>query len=263
MSGASDEPVRLSSESCHEPEELRALAAILAQHPLSVDRLALIESRLEPAFQRDEDAADRVRLPSEPANVVVVRSRRTLSRVLLLAAALAVTAVAVGAGVALRGSNVPPGGAHAIPSLGVSFESSGPAVAPHDIAPALSASGGLPSTVPAPSVDPQSSTPRAASAGASSSESRDEPFLEEDRLMRRAREAVGSNPAQALSLTQEHARRFPRGTLSQEREVIAIDALVQLGRSQEARARATAFLKFYPRSAHRARIEQLVGGEHP
>src|SRR5262245_24230262 len=49
-------------------------------------------------------------------------------------------------------------------------------------------------------------------------------------MLGRAQVALGSNPAQALELTNAHAARFSGGNLAQEREVIAMGALVALGR---------------------------------
>lgn len=77
-------------------------------------------------------------------------------------------------------------------------------------------------------------------------------------LLERARRALTADPARALSLTGEHARHFPGGVLSQEREVIAIAALRRLGRTAEANARATRFDRSYPNSAH----QHAVDGEH-
>jgi len=86
----------------------------------------------------------------------------------------------------------------------------------------------------------------------------EDPFVAEDRLIRQARAALPNDPALALSLTSAHARRFPDGTLEQEREVIAIEALTKLGRDSEARERAATFTQHHPTSAYRARVEQLV-----
>ena len=83
-------------------------------------------------------------------------------------------------------------------------------------------------------------------------------------LLRRARAAVVSNPAEAVRLSSRHAERFPSGLLAQEREVIAIDALVRLGRGDEARARAARFIEHYSGSAHVPRLRELLirrGGE--
>jgi hypothetical protein len=81
----------------------------------------------------------------------------------------------------------------------------------------------------------------------------------EIRLLQRAQDALGSSPARALQITNEHITRFPRGVLVQEREMIAISALAAIGRTSEARARAARFLAAYPRSAHRRRLEVLIG----
>jgi hypothetical protein len=77
-------------------------------------------------------------------------------------------------------------------------------------------------------------------------------------LLQRAQDALGSAPARALDLVNRHATRFPGAALGQEREVIAIDALVRLGRTGEARARAAAFAARFPTSAHLRRLEALV-----
>jgi len=58
----------------------------------------------------------------------------------------------------------------------------------------------------------------------------------------------------------EHRRRFGDGTLAQEREVLAIDALTRLGRETNAGDRAARFHSRWPRSAHRRRIDVILGG---
>ena len=80
----------------------------------------------------------------------------------------------------------------------------------------------------------------------------------EIQLLQRAQDALGRGPAQALDLINRHAARFPGSILGQEREVIAIDALVRLGRVGEARARAAAFASRFPTSAHLRRLAALV-----
>lgn len=85
------------------------------------------------------------------------------------------------------------------------------------------------------------------------------PATDEAALLRSARQALATSPARTLALTQEHRRRYPRGILDQEREALAIDALIALGRDGEARARARTFELAYPGSPHRARIERALG----
>jgi hypothetical protein len=80
----------------------------------------------------------------------------------------------------------------------------------------------------------------------------------EGTLLLRARRAV--DPATALALTNEHQTLFPTGRLGEERERIAIDALLQLERRAEARQRAERFLARWPASPHRSAVEQALGG---
>ncbi len=76
-------------------------------------------------------------------------------------------------------------------------------------------------------------------------------------LLQRAQAALGADPATALALTVAHARRFPGGALGQESELIAVTALVALGRKPEAEARAASLLERFPSSAYRGRLESL------
>jgi hypothetical protein len=71
----------------------------------------------------------------------------------------------------------------------------------------------------------------------------------EAELLEQARSALKGDPARALQRANEHAARFPRGVLVQEREVLAIQALRKLGRSAEADRRTEAFAKAFPGSA--------------
>ena len=84
--------------------------------------------------------------------------------------------------------------------------------------------------------------------------------LSEADLLGQAQAALASDPSRALSLSEQHRRRFPRGVLVQEREVIAVEALARLGRRAEAMARGERFLHAFPSSAHRTKIESIVSG---
>lgn len=64
----------------------------------------------------------------------------------------------------------------------------------------------------------------------------------EAQLLERARALLDESPTRALLLTNEHRSRFAPAQMSAERELIAIDALVRLGRSREAELRARPFL---------------------
>jgi len=64
-----------------------------------------------------------------------------------------------------------------------------------------------------------------------------------------ARTALNKGDNQnALAAAQEHEKKFPRGALSEEREAIAVRALSEGGRKDEAKARAERFKKSHPES---------------
>ncbi|HYP88297.1 MAG TPA: hypothetical protein VEQ59_09085 [Polyangiaceae bacterium] len=107
----------------------------------------------------------------------------------------------------------------------------------------------LPSVVVAP-VAPS------AAATATVSARLDKPApLSEAELLEQARAALKGDPSRALQRANEHARRFPRGVLVQEREVLAIQALRRLGRDAEAERRAEAFAKAFPGSAFQRQLK--------
>jgi hypothetical protein len=66
-----------------------------------------------------------------------------------------------------------------------------------------------------------------------------------DRAHRALREGDGSR---VLELSGRHEHDFPRGALVEEREVLRVNALVSLGRFDEAKARMNAFRKRFPTS---------------
>ena len=104
-----------------------------------------------------------------------------------------------------------------------------------------------------PSIDTKDlpSAPSAGSttnAGASAARSGDD-LAAERAALDVARTALGrGDGANALAACDDHARKFPRGALAEEREAIAVQALVLEHRSDDARARAERFRKTHPRS---------------
>jgi hypothetical protein len=82
---------------------------------------------------------------------------------------------------------------------------------------------------------------------------------EEALLVRHAERLLASDPAKALRLTEERRERFPGGALGQEAEVVAIDALLRLGRRDAAVRRARAFEASHKDSLYGQRIRALVG----
>ena len=82
-------------------------------------------------------------------------------------------------------------------------------------------------------------------------------------FLRRAQTTLAADPSAALALLDEYPSRYPHGSLAQEREVMAIDALARLGRMDEARARAADFEARYPHSAHESRLDAILQKDQP
>lgn len=77
-------------------------------------------------------------------------------------------------------------------------------------------------------------------------------------LLEEASRELDTSPARALALTDEHQSRFRSPKFAQERERLAVVALLRLGRRDDAKRRADAFEAAFPESAHLARIRELV-----
>ncbi|HEX2669589.1 MAG TPA: hypothetical protein VHM25_01895 [Polyangiaceae bacterium] len=98
---------------------------------------------------------------------------------------------------------------------------------------------------PAPSVVQPTAKQPARAPQSSAQES----YAAELELLRRAHAAYGSGDfANALRLLAVHARRFPNGRLSEEREALRVRALSSSGQSDSARRAAHAFAARFPRS---------------
>ncbi|AKV04370.1 hypothetical protein AKJ09_11033 [Labilithrix luteola] len=83
-------------------------------------------------------------------------------------------------------------------------------------------------------------------------------ICDESQLIERAETLLRTGqPAGALDITRQHVA-CGETVLVQERERIAIEALLKLRRPEEASARARAFEANYPSSPHIRRIRQLI-----
>jgi len=139
-----------------------------------------------------------------------------------------------------------------------------PAVSAPPEAPLPVTTGDLP-TLPVEALPSSSATPGSASAPARIAAARPAPSSEKPRredefeLIQRAQDKLASEPARALATLQEHARLFPAGELTQERETMAVEALVRMHRKPEARTRANALLARFPRTPYVARLESALG----
>ncbi|WP_437930242.1 hypothetical protein WMF37_13750 [Sorangium sp. So ce291] len=131
-----------------------------------------------------------------------------------------------------------------------------PVAAPAQAAPAPEVEAPRPAAPPARREAPRNTRP-AAPAPAAPVDS--DELLRESNLIDRARAAATQNPEAALSAVGEHQREFPAGRLAEEREYVAIRALMRLGRVDEARARADAFLARYPSTSYADRVHRAVG----
>ena len=96
-------------------------------------------------------------------------------------------------------------------------------------------------------------------------ESDSDRYLREAQLVALARKQVVSSPKQALASTRKHEREFPRGVLVEERRAIEVHALAQLGRVDEARAKAAAFLSDFGDGPHAGSVRRAIAfdGEQP
>lgn len=81
---------------------------------------------------------------------------------------------------------------------------------------------------------------------------------EELAVLERAQRALRGQPRRALALSRQHARRFGQGQFAPEREMIAIEALLQLDRAADARRRAGEFRRRYPGSSHLPRLDRML-----
>jgi RNA polymerase sigma-70 factor (ECF subfamily) len=68
------------------------------------------------------------------------------------------------------------------------------------------------------------------------------------------------NAARALAKLDQHRATFPSGMLVEEREAERVVVLCALGRTDEARAAASVFLRDRPRSPLAGRVRASCGG---
>ncbi len=74
-----------------------------------------------------------------------------------------------------------------------------------------------------------------------------------------ARSAIGAKDwSQALAAVASHEAQFPSGQLVEERETLAIQALVGAGRKDEAKRRVASFVSRFSDSPVRASLEAMV-----
>ncbi len=106
---------------------------------------------------------------------------------------------------------------------------------------------------------PAVSAPRASVSHSVPAPSASSSLSAERALLDNARTALAhGDSARAVALTDEHARQFARPSLAEEREAIAVQALVLQGRYVDARARAARFRAAYPNSLFLPAVDSSV-----
>ena len=132
-------------------------------------------------------------------------------------------------------------------------------IAPSTTTPALAApSRSSVDIASLPVVKPSAVAP-AEATGTVQKEGRD-PLAAERTLIDVARTASARGKwAEAAAALDEHAVRFPRGSLSEEREGLRIQLLIAQGNLAEARERATRFRKNFPTSLMLPAIDAQLG----
>jgi hypothetical protein len=115
--------------------------------------------------------------------------------------------------------------------------------------------------VPAPNANATASTTTIATptpSVAPSTSALSDALAEETKLLDAARAKINGDPTGALAILDEHRAKFPAGKLAAEREYLSVRVLVALGRRDEAKARADAFLKRWPESPLASVVRDLV-----
>lgn len=126
---------------------------------------------------------------------------------------------------------------------------------PRAAAPALALGGVAPATVSKPVV----ASPRARKRRAA----RDD-LGAERRLLAKAKASLrAGDAALALRRLKRHRRRFPRGTLTEERSALEVVALGRDGQDASARRAATAFGKRYPKSIYQPVVRAALDRVSP
>jgi hypothetical protein len=73
-----------------------------------------------------------------------------------------------------------------------------------------------------------------------------------------AEQLLSSDPARALAISRQLRTRFPQGYFVEERAYVEVMALLELGRTAEARAKADAFGRAYPNGPYSRRVRDAI-----
>lgn len=76
-------------------------------------------------------------------------------------------------------------------------------------------------------------------------------------LLSRARRVLHSDPARTIALTDQHLHDFPRGAFCEERELLAMEALLNVGQARTTLERARHFQQTFAGSVHLSQVNAL------
>jgi hypothetical protein len=228
-----DDPERLADAGAGSP--LAELFTSASRDLPSEQQLGQLAAKLSPVL----DAAPAATSAASGTSILVK-----------LGVATGALALLIGAGLSLRRASHPAPGSPTVTPSAVA-KAAATTLAPAPVAPAASAAAD-----PAPDdVSPPRAPDNGAAASSKPASAPSKP-LGEAALLEQARRALNGSPSSALQLANQHRARFPNGVLTQEREVIAIEALRRLHRSSEAEQRAGGFSKAFPGSAHQRMVDE-------
>lgn len=175
----------------------------------------------------------------------------------LVPAALAskVLALVAAGGVAVGGSYWLLASSAQAPVVAVAARSTAKASLPAPLA--------LPSAVVAPPASALPVTDALPAVGGLNQRAKASPPLDalkaESALLTEARAQLRAGDAAAAQASVERlALQFPKGVLTQEREVLAIEVLSARGNAAGASRRAKAFVKAYPKSPHSSKLSRFL-----
>jgi hypothetical protein len=227
--------------------KLAARTALLA--PLAAEATRqLVHAHPQDAANDGPQGDGRTPQPSVPAAAARTIAGGVSAKVAALMVAAGVAAGAVGfatIGPLLSGRALSAAGPQATDSAPAATAQAPAAAAAPPVATSATAPEAAASNV-APAASPRT---LAVAASAEVNGHATDALTRERELIDTMRSGIANGrPADALAIGQEHARTFPYGALVEEREVLAITALVRLGRFPEARIRATRFKREHPQS---------------
>jgi TolA-binding protein len=121
----------------------------------------------------------------------------------------------------------------------------------------------LPAPEPVPAASSAPTRPRTLGPVQTNREAQnrtDDALAAERSLVEMARAALTrGEPERAVATLRRHARQFPNGELTEEREGLLVQALVGAQKYDQARDRAEQFKKRYPRSLFAPVVDQAIG----